>query len=190
MLYIGLLQWNESPINARILLESDKREYVNKIKKGQLLRASILDRLINERPDLEKETEKQRYQLIDDIKAGVRNDLEQLLNTRFRAISAPQHCHELEKSLINYGLPDLNTFNFVSGSSRQQFCLIVEEHIKNFEPRFKSVKVSIPDDPALMGDSLNFRIEAVMYADPAPEEIVFNSSLEPITNVVHVGEIL
>lgn len=162
---------------------------MSKAKKGQLLRASILDRLINERPDLEKENEKQRYQLIDEIKAGVRRDLEQLLNTRFRAISAPVHCHELEKSLINYGLPDLNTFNFVSGSSREQFCFIVEEHIKSFEPRFKSVKVSIPEDIGLMGDSLNFRIEAIMYADPAPEEIVFNSSLEPITNVVHIDEV-
>lgn len=158
-------------------------------KKGQLLRSSILDRLINERPDLEKESEKQRHQLMNEIKDGVRRDLEQLLNTRFRAISAPTHCHELEKSLINYGLPDLNTFNFVNGTSREQFCLIVEEHIKNFEPRFKSVNVTIPDDSSLMGDSLNFRIEAIMYADPAPEEIVFNSSLEPITNVVHIGEV-
>jgi len=158
-------------------------------KKGQLLRASILDRLIDERPDQEKEGEKQRHQLMNEIRDGVRRDLEQLLNTRFRAISPPQHCHELEKSLINYGLPDLNTFNFISGSSREQFCNIVEDHIKNFEPRFKSVNVSIPDDESLMGDSLNFRIEAIMYADPAPEEIVFDSSLEPITNIVHIGEV-
>jgi type VI secretion system protein ImpF len=160
-----------------------------KAKKGQLLRASILDRLIDERPDLRTETEKQRYQLVDEIKEGVKRDLEQLLNTRFRAVSAPSYCLELEKSLINYGLPDLNTFNFISGSSREQFCRIVEEHIRNFEPRFKSVKVTIPDDISLMGDSLNFRIEAIMYADPAPEEIVFNSSLEPITNVVHIDEV-
>ena len=162
---------------------------MTKATKGQLLRPSILDRLIDERPDLQQETEKQRYQLIDQMKAGVRRDLEQLLNTRFRAVSAPAHCHELEQSLINYGLPDLNTFNFVSGASRTQFCLIVEEHIKNFEPRFKSVKVTIPDDISLMGDSLNFRIEAVMYADTAPEEIVFNSSLEPITNVVQITDV-
>lgn len=162
---------------------------MNQIKKTQLLRGSILDRLINERPDQEKENEKQRHQLINEIKDGVRRDLEQLLNTRYRAISPPQHCHELEKSLVNYGLPDLNTFNFVNGSSREQFCLIVEEHIKNFEPRFKSVTVCIPDDSSLMGDCLNFRIEAIMYADPAPEEIVFNSSLEPISNVVHIGEV-
>ena len=158
-------------------------------KKGQLLRASILDRLIDERPDQEKESEKQRHQLMNEIRDGVRRDLEQLLNTRFRAMSPPQHCHELDKSLVNYGLRDLNTFNFVSGSSREQFCTIVEDHIKKFEPRFKSVNVSIPDDESLMGDSLNFRIEAIMYADPAPEEIVFDSSLEPITNIVHIGEV-
>jgi len=162
---------------------------MSKPKKGQLLRASILDRLIDERPDQAKEPEKQRHQLMNDIRDGVRRDLEILLNTRFRGISPPESCHQLEESLLNYGLPDLNTFNFVSGSSREQFCKIVEEHIKKFEPRFKSVHVSIPDDKKIMGDSLNFRIEAIMYADPAPEEIIFDSSLEPITNIVQIGEV-
>ena len=100
-------------------------------QKGQLLRASILDRLIDERPDQKKENEKQKHQLMNEIRDGVRRDLERLLNTRFRSISPPKNCPELEKSLINYGLPDLNTFNFVSGTSRDQFCTIVEEHIKN-----------------------------------------------------------
>jgi len=158
-------------------------------KKGQLLRATILDRLIDESPDQNRDSEKQGHQLMDEIRSGVRRDLEQLLNTRYRAISPPPHCHELDKSLVNYGLPDLNTFNFVSGSSREQFCAMVEDHIKKFEPRFKSVNVSIPDGESLMGDSLNFRIEAIMYADPAPEEIVFDSSLEPITNIVRIGEV-
>ena len=158
-------------------------------KNGQLLRASLLDRLIDERPDQKKENEKQRHQLMNEIRDGVRRDLEQLLNTRFRSVSPPKGCHELDKSVVNYGLPDLNTFNFVSGTSREQFCSIVEEHIKNFEPRFKTVHVSIPDEEALMGDSLNFRIEAIMFADPAPEEIVFDSSLEPITNIVQIGEV-
>lgn len=157
-------------------------------KKRQLLRASILDRLIDERPDQIKEPEKQRHQLMNEIRDGVRRDLEILLNTRFRGVSPPEGCTQLEESLINYGLPDLNTFNFVSGSSREQFCKIVEDHIKKFEPRFKSVHVSIPDDTKIMGDSLNFRIEAIMYADPAPEEIIFDSSLEPITNIVQIGK--
>jgi len=51
------------------------------------------------------------------------------------------------------------------------------------------VHVSIPDNDKLMGDCLNFRIEAIMYADPAPEEIVFDSSLEPITNIVQISEV-
>lgn len=158
-------------------------------QKGQLLRASILDRLIDERPDQKKENEKQRHQLMNEIRDGVRRDLERLLNTRFRSLSPPPNCPELEKSLMNYGLPDLNTFNFVNGTSREQFCTIVEDHIKNFEPRFKTVHVSIPENETIMGDCLNFRIEAIMYADPAPEEIVFDSSLEPITNIVQIGEV-
>ena len=158
-------------------------------KEGQLLRASILDRLIDKRPDQASEPEKEKYQFMNEVRDGVRRDLETLLNTRYRGISLPEKCYNLDDSLLNYGLPDLNTFNFVSSNSRKEFCMVVEDHIKKFEPRFKSVHVSIPDDQALMGDGLNFRIEALMYADRAPEEIIFNSSLEPITNIVQVTEV-
>ncbi len=162
---------------------------MNQPKKSQQLRSSILDRLIDKRPDQSKEPEKQRHQMMNEIRNGVRRDLEILLNTRYRGTSPPENCPNLDESLVNYGLPDLNTFNFVNGNSREQFCTIVEDHIRKFEPRFKSVHVSIPDETATMGDSLDFRIEAIMYADPLPEEIIFDSSLEPITNIVHIGEV-
>ena len=158
------------------------------VSKAQKLRPSILDRLIDDRPDQNSEMEKNRHQVLNELRESVRRDLEDLLNTRFRAISAPQGMSELNNSLINYGLPDLHTINFLSVEGKEEFCRTVADHIIQFEPRFKSVRVITMDDTWTEDTSLNFRIEAVMYAEPAPEEVVFDSALEPISAIVNVQE--
>ncbi|ARU58819.1 type VI secretion system gp25-like protein [Oleiphilus messinensis] len=161
-----------------------------KKKKPVLIRASVLDRLIDNEPEKKAELETTKHQLMNQIRENVRRDLENLLNTRFRSVSPPDECRELDKSLVNYGLPDLNVINFLNNAGADQFCQLVEENIKRFEPRFKTVRVVLHDDERRMDRTLRFRIEAVMYADPAPEEIVFDSSLEPVTNNVHVESAL
>lgn len=158
------------------------------ITKSQKLRPSVLDRLIDDRPDQNTEPEKNRHQVLSELRESVRRDLEELLNTRFRPVSAPDGLKELENSLVNYGLPDLHTINFLSLEGKDEFCRTVEDHIMQFEPRFKSVRVVTLEDTWTEDTSLNFRIEAVMYAEPAPEEVVFDSSLEPISAIVSVQE--
>ena len=157
-----------------------------KNKKPVQLRASVLDRLIDKEPDKKTESEKSRHQFFSEIKESVRRDLETLLNTRFRCISPPEGCHELDTSLVNYGLPDLNVINFTSVEGREQFCRFVEENIRKFEPRFKSVRVTLFEESRRIEQTVRFRIEATMYADPAPEELIFDSSLETVTNNVFV----
>lgn len=158
------------------------------VSKTQKLRPSVLDRLIDERPDQHTEPGKNRHQVLSELRESVRRDLEKLLNTRFRPVSPTEGLKELENSLVNYGLPDLHTINFLSVEGKAEFCRTVEDHIIQFEPRFKSVRVITLEDTWTEDTSLNFRIEAVMYADPAPEEVVFDSSLEPISAIVSVQE--
>jgi type VI secretion system protein ImpF len=161
-----------------------------KSKKPVQLRASILDRLIDLEPDKKTESEKSRHQFFSEIKESVRRDLETLLNTRFRCLSPPEACKELDCSLVNYGLPDLNVINFTSALGREQFCVFVEDNIRKFEPRFKSVRVMLSDQSQRLESAIRFRIEATMYADPAPEELIFDSSLEPVTNNVRIESML
>lgn len=161
---------------------------MDSIKNNQKLRPSVLDRLIDDRPEQLNEPEKNRHHILSEVRESVRRDLEELLNTRFRPISAPDGLKELDYSLINYGLPDLNTINFLSLEGKKEFCRTVEDHIMQFEPRFKSVQVITLDESWTEDTSLNFRIEAIMYAEPAPEEIVFDSSLEPVSANVSVLE--
>lgn len=69
-----------------------------KNKKPVQLRASVLDRLIDHEPDRKTESEKNRHQFFTEIKESVRRDLETLLNTRFRCLSPPEECKELDVS--------------------------------------------------------------------------------------------
>lgn len=153
---------------------------------AQRVRPSILDRLIDDRPDLTTESGNRQHAGIKDLRESVRRDLEHLLNTRHRALSVPEG--PLDLSLMNYGLPDLQTINFVSSEGRIAFCHLLEQQILSFEPRFKSVRVTMLAREREHEQTVRFRIEALMFADPAPEEIVFDTALEPITHAVNVQD--
>jgi len=65
----------------------------------------------------------------------------------------------------------------------------LEKSLKIFEPRFKSVKVSFRSNADTIDRTLRFRIDAVIYADPLPEVVVFDSVLEAVTRTVSVKEV-
>ena len=119
----------------------------------------------------------------------MRRDLENLFNTRFRITDWPEELTELENSLLNYGLPDLATVNMIDANSRTRFCRFLEDTIRRFEPRFKSVSVSNLSANVDENDcTLCFRIEVVLYVDPILETIVFNSILELVTRSVKIED--
>jgi len=158
------------------------------IDKKKLLRPSILDRLIDNEPHIQVETDSGQFQKIKNLRQSVRLDLENLLNTRFRIVAPSEEFEHLEQSLLNYGLPDLATINIDSAEDKKSFTRTLEKLIKTFEPRFKTVKVNYRENKGKHNRTLRFRINAVLYADPSPENIVFDSILEPITRTVSLEE--
>jgi type VI secretion system protein ImpF len=154
----------------------------------QKIRPSILDRLIDQDPSRQTETERDRFQVMRELRESVRRDLEHLLNSRFRILSPPLDHHQLEQSLINYGLPDLATVNLVDAAVCSDFCRTIENTIRQFEPRFRSVRVSTLENANPEDRTVRFRIDALLHADPAPEVIIFDSVLEPVSRAVEVLE--
>jgi type VI secretion system protein ImpF len=71
---------------------------------------------------------------------------------------------------------------------RAEFCRMIEKTINFFEPRFKSVHVNYITNKDQTDRTLRFRIEAVLYAEPMPEKIIFDSILEPVSRSVSVEE--
>lgn len=129
------------------------------------------------------------HQVIRQLRESVRRDLELLLNTRYRCISPPSNCEELTRSLANFGLPDASTINLASQDHRKQFCKNIERAILTFEPRIKTVKVQSDSKIDPENPYIKFRIEAILHANPAPELIIFDSSLDLIKQSVDVAEI-
>ena len=151
-------------------------------------RASILDRLLNDDPHMQVEADKNRHQRQRELRDSVRRDLQNLLNTRHRMISPPEEYSQLDISLLNYGLPDLATINIADNEKKRGFLRLLEKIICNFEPRFKSVKVQHVTNANNEDRTLRFRVDATLYADPAPELIIFDSILDPVSRTVNVEE--
>lgn len=159
-----------------------------RVDKKKKLRASILDRLIDNDPNNNVEVDPDQHQKLKDLRDSVRRDLENLLNTRFRMLEPDSQFKEIQKSLLNYGLPDLATVNIADKDKRKEFIQRLELILKEFEPRFKTVKVIYMDNPDNTDRTLRFRIDATLYADPSPETVIFDSILEPVTRTVSVEE--
>jgi type VI secretion system protein ImpF len=156
------------------------------VPSSQPLLPSLLDRLLDEQPTETRETPQTRSQVLRQLKQSLRRDLENLLNTRRMCATWPENLSQLEFSLVSYGLPDISGAKLGSAQNRQEFQEIVERVIRHFEPRFKSVSVEMLEQAEPLDRILRFRIDALLYAEPAPEPVIFDSALEPVTGSVKV----
>jgi len=98
----------------------------------------------------------------------------------------PSQLTELERSLVNYGIPDITGLDVNSSDAREQLRRVIETALRDFDPRFKSVRVEMLPPAERSERTLRFRIDAVVHAAPAFEEIVFDSSWEPVTGEIEV----
>lgn len=159
-----------------------------RVDKKKELRPSILDRLLDDEPHIQVEADKNRHQHLRELRNSVKRDLENLLNTRYRMVEPPEEFTQLELSLLNYGLPDLATVNIADTEKKRNFTRLLEKILRDYEPRFKTVKVNHIDNKDNTDRTLRFRIDATLYADPAPEVVVFDSVLDPVSRTVNVEE--
>lgn len=159
-----------------------------RVDKTKKLRPSVLDRLLDDDPANITEKDVGQHQKLKQLRNSVRRDLENMLNTRFRIVEPGSEYPEIQKSLLNYGLPDLATINIFDKIKRQEFVDHLETLLIDFEPRFKSVKINFMENSNAADKTLRFKIDAVLYADPSPEVVVFDSTLEPVTRTVNVED--
>jgi type VI secretion system protein ImpF len=159
---------------------------VAKLRPDQPLVPSVLDRLIDDEPGVQQETPRSRTQVLRQLKQSVRRDLENLLNTRCRCMGWPADLDELAVSLASYGLPDVTGADLGAARDREGFRRLLEEVIRRFEPRFKRVGVTMLENTDPSDRTLRFRIDALLYAEPAPEPVVFDSSVQTATGTVEV----
>jgi type VI secretion system protein ImpF len=148
---------------------------------------SVLDRLIDERPDEVQERPMTASQTMSRLREAVRRDLEALLNTRERCRGWPQAFREIDDSVVGYGLPDFSVLS-LQGQWRNALSRRVVEAIRRFEPRLTAVNVQFDERRETLERVARFRIEALMAADPAPEPVAFNTQIDAVTRLMAVAD--
>ncbi len=157
-----------------------------RIKSDQPLVPSVLDRLLDNEPDVSREAPRNHNQILADLKLSLRRDLENLLNTRCRCLTRPSDLTELDKSLANYGVSDITGADLGPSKNREQFCRSLQAILRQYEPRFKSVSVLLQTNADPLDRTLRFRIDGLVHADPAPEPVIFDSSMKPASGSFEV----
>jgi len=142
----------------------------------QRITRSVLDRLIDLEPGAAREAAKSHAVSLREMKQSVRRDLEWLLNTRCHMNSLDEKLEEAPRSVAFYGLPDFTGISAQSSAEKGNLIKSLESAIRNFEPRFLNVTVSMEPLSAL-DRQLRFHIEAHLDMDPMPEPIAFDTVL-------------
>ncbi len=138
---------------------------------------SVLDRLIDNEPSVKGEPVQGRSQSLRQLKTALRRDLEWLLNTRRSVLEVKDSSLEIERSLFNYGLPDLTSLGVHSVQDQKRLLWMIESTVATFEPRISDARVSMEPAPGT-ARVLRFQIQGLLRIDPAPERVTFDTVLE------------
>jgi type VI secretion system protein ImpF len=141
------------------------------------LRLSLLDRLLDDEPKIKTEAPMTRSTSLARLKAGLRRDLENLLNTRRTPDFIPEGSVEILRSVYYYGLPDITSMpaNFLYEQTK--LLQSIETAVRTFEGRLDGVKVSLVP-VADHSRVLRFVIDGMLRIDPLPEHVVYDASIE------------
>jgi type VI secretion system protein ImpF len=140
------------------------------------LRLSFLDRLLL---DAEGEDDLSPMRELPRLHDAVRRDLESLLNSRRFCRSWPRSAGELDVSVLSFGLADIYSQPMATEAQREVFRATLEDAIRRFEPRFRSVTVTILKNTEEFDRTLRFRIQAVLTVDAEGEPVIYDSTLDP-----------
>jgi len=117
-----------------------------------------------------------------ELRASVARDIETLLNTRRELLfDVPPEMEEVKKSILLFGLPDFTHYSLLNPQDRKSLRRAVEETLATFEPRLKSVRVTL-EARDKYDMTLRFRIDALLRTDPAPEAIMLDASLSVVNS--------
>ncbi len=144
---------------------------------SNVLRPSLLDRLIGDEPDRPRGL--QTYVGFRELRDSVGRDLEWLLNSKRSPLDLDAFA-EARESLLSYGVPDFSVYSWRSPTDANRIAQAIEEAIQRFEPRLAagSVKVEILPSGDIDDFRLRFRIDALLQVEPLSEPVSFDTEID------------
>jgi len=136
------------------------------------LRASLIDRLIDEEPSVRREIRPLRTLSRKKLRASVVRDLLWLLNTRTPVPASVYQRKEL--TVIDYGIPDFGKSSPANPDDRDFLAQSIAKAISVYEPRLRNVRVFVKPETR-DEKTLVVVIEAIMAVDELREPISFQT---------------
>ena len=137
---------------------------------------SLLDRLIDEEPGVQREAAASAWEQMRQFKAAVCRDLTALLNARRAEQDFDPAYEESTNSLLSFGITDFTSYNLKSAAEQELVRRSIERAIRQFEPRLAGVEVSV-EEPDPVRPELRFQISAILRIEPAAHPVVFDATL-------------
>jgi type VI secretion system protein ImpF len=144
------------------------------------IQPSLLDRLTDDEPEKKRESADKRVLTVERLGEYVRRDIAFLLNsTHLAAVQDLGDYPEVERSTLNYGIPD---FAGRPASSVDSAALAksIRRAILEFEPRLlrKSVRVEVVvEQREHSPNALHFNIHADLWCQPVPLRMYLRTDL-------------
>ena len=151
-----------------------------KTKSEVLVTQSLIDRLVDR-----EQWPETRAASITMYRDSLKRDVEWLLNTRQPVIPALESFPATAASVLNFGLPDIHSFDGSAGKEQNALTVALEKCIRTFEPRIKQPRVYLTRTD-LLSRSLRFHIEGKITYENMDEEIKFDTVLELISGEYEV----
>jgi type VI secretion system lysozyme-like protein len=137
------------------------------------LRLPLLDRLADREPG--EEAQPKRVLSRGDIMQSIRAELSRLLNTR-----CPVQIDALrgqERSVVNFGMPDVLTLNPTSDADRQRLAALIAAAVRAYEPRLRNPVLEVTTDPS-QPRALRIVLDATLVLDNLAEPVSFPFTVE------------
>ena len=122
------------------------------------------------------------------LRECVLRDLTALLNALNLETSVGlERYPRVQRSVLNYGMRALAGLSAVAVDPVQTAAGIAEA-IRRFEPRLRKVQVAPEARAGQEGQQLSFRIDAELWGQPAPQQLVLSTRIETDTGNVTVSD--
>lgn len=143
------------------------------------LQPSLLDRLVDRRPDKQVESREAGVLTTSQLRKAVHRDLAWLMNAR--AHTKDEFIYDypaVAKSVVNFGVPD-RSGQADSRRAQDEFRRSLLDAIRTFEPRLTNITVRIPDlGDDQRDDSFHLEIAGDLWAQPAPEWLTIETDVD------------
>ncbi len=155
------------------------------------LQPSLLDRLTDDEPDKQQESRDKRVLSMTRLRESVLRDVSWLLNCdSYESVNRLNDYPEVKSSVVNYGIRNL-AGSAIAGVSLEYIEKELKRAITYFEPRIlaETLSVRVFSTDEMNHHSLNFDIEASLWAQPLPLHLYLRTEINKITGDVNLLEL-